>query len=203
MTGNSAERWGSVQIGLHWLIAVLLLVQLLAGWLMTDRQPGELQNFLYTLHKNLGLIVLILAAVRLGWRWSHPVPELPADMPPWQVTAANVTHFLLYLLLFLLPVTGFFYTALGRLPGPVPDDLEPRAAGAGEQAPGPVVQDRPPQPALAALPHPVPAHRGCPAASPGPQGHGAAADDVVAGASGLVGGGSSAHSSDRCAHHTG
>ena len=50
MTGNSAERWGSVQIGLHWLIAFLLPAQLLAGWMMTDRQPGELQNFLYTLH---------------------------------------------------------------------------------------------------------------------------------------------------------
>ena len=118
MTGNSAERWGSVQIGLHWLIAVLLLVQLVAGWMMTDRQPGELQNFLYTLHKNLGLIVLILAVVRLGWRWANPVPELPADMPPWQVTSAKVTHFLLYLLLFLLPVTGFFYTALGGFPVP-------------------------------------------------------------------------------------
>ena len=118
MTGNSAERWGSVQIGLHWTIAVLLLTQLLAGWLMTGAAPGAYQNFLYTLHKNLGLIVLILAVVRLGWRWAHPVPELPADVPPWQVTAANVTHFLLYLLLFLLPVTGFLYTALGGFPVP-------------------------------------------------------------------------------------
>jgi cytochrome b561 len=118
MTGNSAERWGSVQIGLHWLIAGLLVVQLLAGWLMTDASPGPFQNFLYTLHKNVGLIVLILAVIRLGWRWANPVPELPVDLPPWQATAARVTHGLLYVLLFALPVTGFLYTALGGFPVP-------------------------------------------------------------------------------------
>ncbi len=118
MTGNSTERWGSVQIGLHWLIASLLVVQLLAGWLMTGASPGPFQNFLYTLHKNIGLIVLILAVFRLSWRWMHPVPELPSGLPPWQATAARATHAALYVLLFLLPVTGFLYTTLSGFPVP-------------------------------------------------------------------------------------
>ena len=118
MMGNTTERWGSVQIGLHWLIAALILIQVPAGTAMVRASPGALQNFLYNLHKNVGLIVFLLAVVRLGWRWAHPVPYLPADMPAWQATTARVTHFFLYLLLFLMPITGFFYTTLSGFPVP-------------------------------------------------------------------------------------
>ena len=74
MTGNTTERWGSVQIGLHWTIAALILVQVPVGWAMVAASPGDLQNFLYNVHKNIGVIVLLLATVRLGWRCANPVP---------------------------------------------------------------------------------------------------------------------------------
>ncbi len=119
MRGNTAERWGAVQIGLHWTIAALILIQVLVGWAMVAASPGSLQNVLYNIHKNEGLIILLLAIVRLGWRWAHPVPYLPADLPAWQATAARVTHFLLYLVLFLMPVTGFLYTSLSGFPVPL------------------------------------------------------------------------------------
>jgi cytochrome b561 len=119
MLGNTRERWGSVQIGLHWTIAALiLLVQVPAGITMVWSSPGALQNFLYNVHKNVGLIVFLLACFRLAWRWHHPVPYLPADLPAWQATAARATHALLYALLFLLPITGFLYTAMGGFPVP-------------------------------------------------------------------------------------
>ena len=86
MTGNTTERWGSVQIGLHWTIVVLLLVQISAGFGMVLSAPGPLQDTLYNIHKNGGLIILTLAVIRLAWRLSHPVPYLPADLPPWQAT---------------------------------------------------------------------------------------------------------------------
>lgn len=119
MTGNTHERWGSVQIGLHWLIAALiLLVQVPAGLTMVSVSPGALQNFCYNVHKNVGLIIFLLAIFRLAWRWGHPVPYLPPDLPRWQATAARATHALLYILLFALPVTGFLYTAMGGFPVP-------------------------------------------------------------------------------------
>lgn len=119
MTENTHERWGSVQIGLHWLVAALiLLVQVPAGITMVWSSPGALQNFLYNVHKNVGLIIFLLAVVRLAWRWGHPVPDLPADLPHWQAVAARTTHALLYVLLFLLPITGFLYTAMGGFPVP-------------------------------------------------------------------------------------
>lgn len=119
MRGNTEERWGSVQIGLHWTIAALvLLVQVPAGLIMTAVDPGTVQNVGYNIHKTNGIVIFLLALVRLGWRWRHPVPFLPSDMPVWQARAARTTHALLYILLFLMPITGFLYTAMGGFPVP-------------------------------------------------------------------------------------
>lgn len=120
MKRNTRQRWGSVQIGLHWTIAALIiLVQVPAGLTMEAVGRGALQNFLYNTHKNTGLIIFTLAVIRLGWRWTHPVPALPGDLPRWQALTARTTHALLYLVLFLMPITGFLYTAMGGFPVPL------------------------------------------------------------------------------------
>jgi cytochrome b561 len=120
MRGNSRERWGSVSIGLHWTVAALiLLVQVPAGLSMNAVGRGPLQDLLYNLHKTTGLLIFTLAVIRLAWRAGHPVPALPADLPEWQRTTARLTHGLLYLLLFLMPISGFLYTALGGFPVPL------------------------------------------------------------------------------------
>jgi cytochrome b561 len=119
MRGNTEERWGSVSIGLHWTIAALvLLVQVPAGLTMVSVEPGTVQNFFYNVHKTNGIVIFLLAIVRLGWRWSHPVPGYAPDMPLWQARLARTTHALLYTVLFLMPITGFLYTALGGFPVP-------------------------------------------------------------------------------------
>ncbi len=119
MRTNTVERWGSISIGLHWTIAALvLLVQVPAGITMVWSGPGTLQNVCYNIHKTTGIVIFLLAIVRLAWRWSHPVPVLPADLPAWQAKAAGTTHVLLYLVLLTMPITGFLYTAMGGFPVP-------------------------------------------------------------------------------------
>jgi cytochrome b561 len=119
MRENTPERWGSVQIGLHWTIAALvLLVQVPAGVTMVAVEPGTVQNVCYNIHKTNGLVIFLLAIVRLGWRWAHPVPGYPSDMPEWQSKLARTTHVLLYVVLFAMPITGFLYTAMGGFPVP-------------------------------------------------------------------------------------
>jgi cytochrome b561 len=119
MLGNTRERWGSVSIGLHWTIAALvLLVQVPAGITMVSVDPGATQNFFYNVHKTTGIVIFLLAIVRLGWRWSNPVPGYAHDMPAWQAAAARTTHALLYIVLFAMPITGFLYTAMGGFPVP-------------------------------------------------------------------------------------
>lgn len=120
MRRNTEERWGSVSIGLHWLIAgLILLVQLPAGILMLELERGLLQDALFNIHKNVGLLIFVLALVRLGWRLVNPTPRLPPETPSWQQRIARLTHALLYGLLFLLPISGFFYTAFGGFPVPL------------------------------------------------------------------------------------
>lgn len=120
MRWNTEERWGSVAIGLHWLVAALiLLVQVPAGLVMLRVEPGALQNVLFNVHKNVGLVIFALALVRVGWRFVNPVPALPPDVPGWQERVAQLTHVILYALLFSLPISGFLYTAFGGFPVPL------------------------------------------------------------------------------------
>ena len=119
MLRNTQERWGRVSIGLHWTIAALvLLVQVPVGITMLTLEPGSGQDVLFNIHKTNGIVIFLLALVRLGWRWSHPVPVLPSDLPLWQRRTARTTHALLYLLLFAMPISGFLYTAMGGFPVP-------------------------------------------------------------------------------------
>jgi cytochrome b561 len=98
------DRYTRVAIGLHWTIATLILVNLAIG-LFADALKGVP---LMPVHKAIGLTVLALSVVRLGWRLTHPAPPLPATVPGWQRATAHVTHFLLYALMILLPLSGWW-----------------------------------------------------------------------------------------------
>jgi cytochrome b561 len=99
---TSTAKW------LHWLIVVLLIVQFAVAWSMPhigrDTRPDTLIN----LHFSVGVLILTLAIVRLGWRLTHPEPPPIAGVPPWQIGSARIVHWLLYLLLFVVPVLGWF-----------------------------------------------------------------------------------------------
>ncbi len=58
-------------------------------------------------HVRVGLLILALIVLRLAWRVAHPPPPLPEGTPGWQRLAAGTVHRLLYLLLLLLPVSGY------------------------------------------------------------------------------------------------
>lgn len=119
MLRNTRERWGSLSIALHWTIAVLvLLVQVPVGITMLAMDPGGDQDVAFNIHKTTGIVIFVLAAIRLTWRWANPVPALPADLPSWQRRAARASHTALYLLLFAMPISGFLYTAMGGFPVP-------------------------------------------------------------------------------------
>lgn len=68
-----------------------------------NTQPDATIN----LHFSFGVLILAIAIVRLGWRWTHGGPAPFAGLPPWQATASYIVHYALYILLFVIPVLGW------------------------------------------------------------------------------------------------
>jgi cytochrome b561 len=105
-------RYSRVAILLHWLIAVLILVNLALGLLHEDMaKPVRATMMFY--HKSIGLTVLALTLVRLGWRLGHRPPPYDAAMKRWEVGLARATHWTFYLLLIALPLTGWLLVSTG------------------------------------------------------------------------------------------
>lgn len=99
---------------LHWLMAVLIAVTFPLGLYMSGLHlsPHKLQ--LYAYHKWIGICLLSLLVLRAFWRITHQPPALTYVLPRWQERVASLTHFSLYLLLCLIPITGWMMSsALG------------------------------------------------------------------------------------------
>ncbi|MBI5164784.1 MAG: cytochrome b/b6 domain-containing protein [Magnetospirillum sp.] len=112
MTARS-NRYDPVLQSLHWLMAAVILVLWGMGVWMEDLPKGPFRADVYGLHKSLGVLVLLLVAVRWPWRRWHGVPELPAAMPAWEQRAAHLGYLGLYLLMVGLPVSGILMSQTG------------------------------------------------------------------------------------------
>ncbi len=110
---NTFTRYGSVAQSLHWLIFALFVAIVTLALIMTDMAPSPDKWELYGLHKSLGMIVLLLALLRLSWRMVNPTPEMAATLKPWEKKAARAAHWLLYVLMFGMPLTGYIMSMGG------------------------------------------------------------------------------------------
>jgi cytochrome b561 len=105
------QRYTSPAIALHWMIALIILGSLPLGIYMADLPISPIKLKLYSYHKWAGVTVFLLAIMRLGWRIGHPAPPLPASIPALQRRLANATHHLLYVLIFVIPLTGWLMSS--------------------------------------------------------------------------------------------
>jgi len=93
----------------HWLTVPPLALILLSG--LTIRFVAEeVRMSFYTLHESLGLLMLLLSAARLAWRTTHPPPAMSSSIPAFERAGAGAVHALLYALLIVQPLLGFFTT---------------------------------------------------------------------------------------------
>jgi cytochrome b561 len=99
--------WGS--IWLHWATAALVLVNLTLGLFHESLLDGI--KWVIPIHKSIGITVLALTLLRLGWRLTHRPPPLPVDMTGWERAAAKVVHWAFYALLLALPLTGWMLSS--------------------------------------------------------------------------------------------
>lgn len=115
MSSQTIESWGAGSKTLHWVLAIMILLEAPLGYLMSstygpalklaDMKP--LHELLAQLHHTNGFLILALAAVRLGWRGTHPAPDLPASLALYERWLARLTQGFLYLLMFAIPLSGW------------------------------------------------------------------------------------------------
>ena len=114
---NNRARYVSVAMALHWLIAAAILFNICLGLyvanVVSDNDPSHFP--LIQLHKSVGLSVLVLSLARLGWRLANPVPPLPDTLSPGLKALAHGTHYLLYVLIIVIPLSGWAYVSSSPL----------------------------------------------------------------------------------------
>jgi len=112
---NSSDNYGIVTIALHWIIALLIIGLLIVGIYMV-RIPISLAKLrLYGWHKEYGLLVLALAIVRMAWRFANITPLL-SELAVWERITARTVHWIFYLFMFAMPITGWLVTSAAGLP---------------------------------------------------------------------------------------
>ena len=101
---------------LHWLVFALIACGFVLAVYMVDLplSPQKLKYFSW--HKWIGVTVFLLAVARLAWRMTHPAPALPATMPAWQRRVAAITHVILYVLILVIPLSGWIYSSAAGVP---------------------------------------------------------------------------------------
>lgn len=108
---------------LHWIMAVIFIIAWLIGFysgnFLSYEVNGSFKGSVITLHKNIATVLIFLLVVRIFWRYTHPVPELPSTMSPIMKKFAHFGHFMLYLMLIALPITGCLFSWSAGHPAPV------------------------------------------------------------------------------------
>jgi cytochrome b561 len=129
ISANPQERYTRTAIVLHWAMAAIIVGLIGLGFYMGGLPPSPQKYALYDLHKSLGVLAVLLLAARLIWRAGHAAPELPPAYSPLLRNASQLGHFLLYILTFAVPVSGWVMTAAFGSPAslfglPIPAPVE-------------------------------------------------------------------------------
>jgi len=117
---NSSTQYGVLSKLFHWSIALLILIQLYLGfwtvWMLPQNSP-QANFYIEGLHKPIGFMVSVLAILAILWKFKNPHPSFPDSMPTWEKIIARITHWLLYLSLLIMPLSGtIMSTAYGVPP---------------------------------------------------------------------------------------
>lgn len=111
------RRYDPTAMSLHWIVALAVFAAYGIGLVREELPKGDFRAWLLTLHMSLGLLVIALTVVRVGWRMITPAPTAIPTTPIASV-AAKLVHLGLYSAMFAIPMIGLFAAwTKGRLVG--------------------------------------------------------------------------------------
>jgi cytochrome b561 len=114
---RATDRYNDVSQALHWITALLVLAILPIAWVMVNAADNsKLVGPLFMIHKSLGVMIFLVVAFRILWRGLNPAPPLPWTLETWEAWAARISHFLLYLVLLGMPISGYIASCASNHP---------------------------------------------------------------------------------------
>ncbi|HEY6640537.1 cytochrome b [Povalibacter sp.] len=122
---NTSTQWGWLAKSFHWVTALMIAVIVPVGYVMTSTYELQVTNqqmlavniALSKIHHTLGLLILIPVVLRLGWRLKQTTPDDPPGLVAYQRVLAKLNHVFLYVLLLLVPLSGWAaLSVFGELP---------------------------------------------------------------------------------------
>jgi cytochrome b561 len=108
MQNNLNNKYSLTLRILHWIIALIILAIFFSGFIMSDLEDNNilLKRFLNYYHKSFGVLLFILAILRIIVRLSSKTPSYNNSMPKFMEKIAKITHLLLYFLMIAVPLSG-------------------------------------------------------------------------------------------------
>lgn len=115
MIQPARTKYTGTAIFLHWLIGIAIIAQIIVGLYMADLPKNtDVRSFWVNFHKSMGVTIALFVILRLWYRATHRPPTLEGIMAGWQVTMANIAHWLLYLCMILMPITGYIGSSFSK-----------------------------------------------------------------------------------------
>ena len=111
---KAGSRYTLTAQALHWLTVLLILAVLPVAWVVVSLSPSPERSWLFVIHRSLGVTIFAVVVMRLAWRAMNPPPPLPGATSQAMELVGRLTHWLLYVLVLLMPVSGYLQSASGK-----------------------------------------------------------------------------------------
>jgi cytochrome b561 len=103
---SAVLRYSNAAVAFHWITVVLVVAQAIVGFGFHRFSEDPLKAELFTWHKTIGPVILLVVLARLWYRLKNPPPPFPPELPEWERIAAVWNHRLFYTLLIAMPLVG-------------------------------------------------------------------------------------------------
>lgn len=117
LIGNTLKQWGVVSKTFHWVIGIAMIAMLALGIYLAEADlPGKERYPLILAHKAVGICLLFAVVLRFVWRLFSKAPKMPEGSSKLEILAAHGGHWLLYILMFALPLSGWLMSSAAGYP---------------------------------------------------------------------------------------
>lgn len=122
MEAMTRDTYTRTAVVLHWAIAAIMIINVILGWSF-ETLPEPYLTPAGNTHKTLGILAVGLVLLRILWRLGHRPPEFSAAKPPWQRRVARAVHAGLYVVILVMPVSGWIYFSAWEWASSYPIDV--------------------------------------------------------------------------------